>query len=467
MEEEEEVCRKQPPFDRDGCWKGPCGRNDDSESQSVSFCSTTSTDFTTSSDTATTNSTATAKPHKTCTDLTWEAVSRLRSVAGSPLSLENFRFFRRLGGGDIGTVYLAELKDVPGTYVAVKVMDKNELVTRNKSARAKTEREILELLDHPFLPTLYAHLECEKWTCLVTEFCPGGDLHVLRQLQPAKRFPESAVRFYAAEVVVALEYIHMMGIVYRDLKPENVLVREDGHIMLTDFDLSLKSDQPTCTALLRPDQIPPDPDASALSGRFGSDRVPGSCILPNCMAPAVSCFRLGRRRRRKWKSGGSATSTMPELLAEPVDARSMSFVGTHEYLAPEIIAGDGHGNAVDWWTLGVFVYELLYGRTPFKGPDHESTLANIVARALDFPRQPHASAAVRDLIARLLVKDPDRRMGSTRGAAQVKQHPFFHGVNWALLRCGAPPNIPPPFDRATDVADEFYDDGSSSPVDFY
>ncbi|KAF3781539.1 Phototropin-1B [Nymphaea thermarum] len=366
MEAEEEVCRKQPSFDRDGCWKGPCGRNDDSESQSVSFCSTTSTDFTTSSDTATTASAAppsTAKPHKTCTDLTWEAVSRLKSIAGSPLSLENFRFLRRVGGGDIGTVYLAELKDVPGTYVAVKVMDKNELVTRNKSARAKTEREILELLDHPFLPTLYAHLDCEKWTCLVTEFCPGGDLHVLRQLQPAKRFPESAVR-----------------------------------------------------------------------------------------------------RRRKWKARGSATSTMPELLAEPVDARSMSFVGTHEYLAPEIIAGDGHGNAVDWWTLGVFIYELLYGRTPFKGPDHESTLANIVARALEFPRQPHASAAVRDLIARLLVKDPARRMGSTRGAAQVKQHPFFHGVNWALLRCGAPPNIPPPIDH---VADEFYDDGSSSPVDFY
>ncbi|CAI0398235.1 unnamed protein product, partial [Linum tenue] len=121
-------------------------------------------------------------------------------------------------------------------------MDKKELVSRSKEGRARTEKEILEMLDHPFLPALHAGIESPRWMCLLTEFCPGGDLHVLRQRQPLKRFDEAAVRFYVSEVVVALEYLHMLGIVYRDLKPENVLVRADGHIMLTDFDLSLKCD---------------------------------------------------------------------------------------------------------------------------------------------------------------------------------------------------------------------------------
>nr|GFD50605.1 serine/threonine-protein kinase D6PK [Tanacetum cinerariifolium] len=104
------------------------------------------------------------------------------------------------------------------------VMDMRELAMRNKEGRSRTEREILEALYHPFLPRLYAAIETPKWTCLLTEFCPGGDLHVLRQRQLCKRFLKSAVRFYASELVVAIEYLHMLDIVYRDLKPENVLV---------------------------------------------------------------------------------------------------------------------------------------------------------------------------------------------------------------------------------------------------
>ncbi|CAN6438756.1 unnamed protein product [Victoria cruziana] len=353
-----------------------------------------------------------------------------------PLTMSDLRFLRRLGSGDIGSVYLVEVKASGGVFAA-KVMDKRELVRRNKVGRARTEREILEAVSHPFLPSLHAAIESGRWSCLVTEFCPGGDLHVLRQLQPAKRFDEAAARFYAAEVVVALEYVHMLGIVYRDLKPENVLVRSDGHIMLTDFDLSLRCDAPTSATFLLS-----DPSSAP---KFGTDtrRFPTtSCMLPGCMVPAVSCLHPIRRWRKR-----SAKKPVPEVVAEPADVRSMSFVGTHEYLAPEIIAGDGHGSAVDWWTLGIFVFELLYGVTPFRGPDHESTLANIVARALEFPAGDTAdcaSSAARNFIAALLAKEPEKRLGSTLGAAALKRHPFFDGVNWALLRCAAPPYVPPP-----------------------
>ncbi|KAG2308636.1 hypothetical protein Bca52824_028384 [Brassica carinata] len=129
---------------------------------------------------------------------------------------------------------------------------------------------------------------------------------------------------------------------------------------------------------------------------------------------SIFCSKLACNRDR-------FRSFVPELMAEPTDVRSMSFVGTHEYLAPEIIRGEGHGSAVDWWTFGIFLYELLHGTTPFKGPGNRDTLHNVVGRPLKFP----------DLLT---------------GATEIKQHPFFEGVNWALVRSAAPPHIPDPVD---------------------
>ncbi|KAJ6767677.1 FLIPPASE KINASE 1-RELATED [Salix koriyanagi] len=414
------------------------------------------------------------KPHHPpqC-DRCWHAIQR-DNRDNSPLTLADLRFVHKLGSGDIGSVYLVELKEGNGCLFAAKVMDRKETADRNKESRARIEREILEMLEHPFLPTLFATLDSPRWSCLLTEFCPGGDLHVLRQQQPDRRFEEAAVRvngegtasctsqkrsknqphipqsmacsrtmflrFYASEVVAALEYLHMMGIVYRDLKPENVLVRSDGHIMLTDFDLSLKDDNSPSIAQIVSDQN--QATTSPSTSDYPSDTSPfatSSCILPNCIVPAVSCFHHRRKRKKKLNQRGTL-----EIVAEPIDVRSMSFVGTHEYLAPEIVSGEGHGNAVDWWTLGIFMFEMFYGVTPFKGMDHELTLANIVARALEFPKEPSIPVFAKDLISQLLIKDPVRRLGSTMGATAIKHHHFFDGINWALLRCRSPPCIPRP-----------------------
>ncbi|XP_062201792.1 serine/threonine-protein kinase D6PKL2-like [Phragmites australis] len=444
------------------------GSSDRSRSRSASTVSTATASCSTSSS-------GTLPPRSAPSS----AIPRLGNV-----SLSDIRFLRRLGAGDIGSVYLAEVKGkgpaAGAALVAAKVMDRKELEGRNKEGRARTEREILEAVDHPFLPRLYGVAEGDRWSCLLTEFCPGGDLHVLRQRQPHRRFSEAAVRFYAAEVVAALEYIHMVDIVYRDLKPENVLVRADGHIMLTDFDLSLKCD-PTAPT---PAHVISDP--VSLGGHASTST---SCTISSCIVPAVSCFQLfpGRgRRRRRWRgkktssSGGnggfpSGGGLDLEFVAEPVELRSMSFVGTHEYLAPEIVSGEGHGSSVDWWTLGIFIFELLYGATPFKGYDNEMTLANIVARALEFPKEPSVSSATKDLVTALLAKDPARRLGATVGAAAIKRHPFFNGVNWALLRCAAPPYVPPPFSMANvkagagnNASDDMSDDSCpGTPVEYY
>lgn len=212
------------------------------------------------------------KPHK-ANDSRWEAIQTVRTRDGV-LGLSHFRLLKRLGCGDIGSVYLSELNGTK-SYFAMKVMDKASLASRKKLLRAQTEKEILQCLDHPFLPTLYTHFETDKFSCLVMEFCPGGDLHALRQRQPGKHFPEQAVKFYIAEVLLALEYLHMLGIIYRDLKPENVLVREDGHIMLSDFDLSLRcAVSPT---LIRSSN--PDAELQKRSGRAAKATVLSQPVL--------------------------------------------------------------------------------------------------------------------------------------------------------------------------------------------
>ncbi|CAM0950785.1 unnamed protein product [Alopecurus aequalis] len=397
-----------------------------------------------------------SKPHKS-NDSRWEAIQAIRTKEGS-LGLSHFRLLKRLGCGDIGSVYLSELSGTK-CYFAMKIMDKASLAGRKKLLRAQTEREILQCLDHPFLPTLYTHFETDKFSCLVMEFCPGGDLHTLRQKQPGKFFPEQAAKFYVAEVLLALEYLHMLGIIYRDLKPENVLVREDGHIMLSDFDLSLRCDvNPT---LLKSSNPGVDPNLKSNPAYC----VQPVCIEPACIQPAcvttTTCFSprffssKSKREKKEKKAKADIASQvrpLPELVAEPTDARSMSFVGTHEYLAPEIIKGEGHGSAVDWWTFGIFLYELLFGKTPFKGSGNRATLFNVVGQPLRFPESPVVGFAARDLIRGLLIKEPQHRLAYKRGATEIKQHPFFEGVNWALIRCATPPDIPKPVEIPRPVA---------------
>ncbi|KAL7213813.1 hypothetical protein ACSBR2_016364 [Camellia fascicularis] len=423
-------------------------RADFVESGKSSLCrGSTSTDVSDES-TCSSFSTSISKPHK-ANDLRWEAIQAVRaSSKDGAMGLSHFRLLKRLGCGDIGSVYLAELSGTK-CYFAMKVMDKASLASRKKLLRAQTEREILQSLDHPFLPTLYTHFETDKFSCLVMEFCPGGDLHTLRQRQPGKHFTEQAVKFYVAEVLLSLEYLHMLGIVYRDLKPENVLVREDGHIMLSDFDLSLRcAVSPT---LIRNSSLESQPLRKNPVYCVQPSCVEPSCIQPSCVVP-TTCFspRLfsskSKKERKPKNEIGNQVSPLPELIAEPTSARSMSFVGTHEYLAPEIIKGEGHGSAVDWWTFGIFLYELLFGKTPFKGSGNRATLFNVVGQPLRFPESPVVSFAAKDLIKGLLVKEPQNRLAYKKGATEIKQHPFFEGLNWALIRCATPPEIPKPVD---------------------
>nr|AML79609.1 putative LOV domain-containing protein [Sambucus canadensis] len=352
------------------------------------------------------------RPHNKYSS-SWTAIQKI-TAPGEIIGLNHFKPIRPLGCGDTGSVHLVELKGTEELY-AMKAMEKSVMLNRNKVHRACIEREIISLLDHPFLPTLYSSFQTSTHVCLITDFCPGGELFALLDKQPLKIFKEDSARFYAAEVVIGLEYLHCLGIIYRDLKPENVLLQKNGHIVLADFDLSLRT----------------------------------SC------KPQIIKHALPKRRR-------SRSQPPPVFVAEPV-TQSNSFVGTEEYIAPEIIKGAGHSSAIDWWALGILLYEMLYGRTPFRGKNRQKTFANILYKDLTFPSSIPVSLAARQLIHALLNRDPTSRLGSNAGANEIKQHPFFRGINWPLIRCMEPPPLDAPLQligkKSTDKGVQWDDDG--------
>ncbi|CAH9073019.1 unnamed protein product [Cuscuta europaea] len=350
------------------------------------------------------------KPHRKDTP-SWKAIQKILA-SGEEISLKHFRPVKPLGSGDTGYVHLVELCET-GQYFAMKAMDKNTMLNRNKVHRACAEREILDMLDHPFLPALYASFQTKTHVCLISDYCPGGELFLLLDSQPTKVLKEDAARFYAAEVVVALEYLHCQGIIYRDLKPENVLIQSSGHISLTDFDLS-------CLTSCKPQLL----------------------------------VREANEKKKHQKAQQN-----PIFMAEPMRA-SNSFVGTEEYIAPEIITGAGHTSAVDWWALGILLYEMFYGYTPFRGKTRQKTFANILHKDLKFPGSIQVSLPAKQLMYRLLHRDPKNRLGSREGANEIKQHQFFKGVNWALIRCMSPPKLDTPYSQTNgDGKEEKADSG--------
>ncbi|KAG2224846.1 hypothetical protein INT45_008028, partial [Circinella minor] len=318
---------------------------------------------------------------------------KVKKVEVGPSS---FTKVRMLGKGDVGKVYMVRQKGSDKLY-AMKVLCKREMIKRNKIKRALAEQEILSTANHPFIVTLYHSFQSQDYLYFVMEYCMGGEFFRALQLRPGKCLSEEGAKFYAAEVTAALEYLHLQGHIYRDLKPENILLHQSGHIMLTDFDLSKGSHPPGKPCIVK----------------SSSPFMPPSIDTRSCVS----------------------------------NLRTNSFVGTEEYIAPEVIKGCGHTSTVDWWTLGILIFEMLYGTTPFKGNNRNETFSRILHFEPLFSEQPipyktNVTNNCKNLIRKLLHKDEHKRLGSRAGASDIKSHPFFKNINFALLRHCVPPIVP-------------------------
>ncbi|EDO14356.1 hypothetical protein Kpol_183p1 [Vanderwaltozyma polyspora DSM 70294] len=301
---------------------------------------------------------------------------------------ESFEKVKLLGQGDIGKVYLVKYTKTNRLY-ALKVLSKSEMLKRDKVRRILTEQEILATSVHPFIVPLYHSFQTDKYIYLCMEYCMGGEFFRALQTRQRKCICEESARFYTSEVVAALEYLHLLGYIYRDLKPENILLHSSGHIMLADFDLSIKA--------------------------------------KSTKQPVFKKIAQGALIDTKVCSEGFRTN---------------SFVGTEEYIAPEVIRGNGHTTAVDWWTLGILLFEMLYGFTPFKGDNTNETFGKILKEPVKFQSNVDVSKTCRDLIKKLLIKNETKRLGSNLGAADIKSHPFFKNTQWSFLRNQEPPLLP-------------------------
>uniref|UniRef100_A0A1S4H6J4 non-specific serine/threonine protein kinase n=1 Tax=Anopheles gambiae TaxID=7165 RepID=A0A1S4H6J4_ANOGA len=285
---------------------------------------------------------------------------------------KDFDILKLISNGAYGAVYLVKHKQTRQRF-AMKKINKNSLMLRNQVEQVFAERDILSFADNPFVVSMYCSFETKKHLCLVMEYVEGGDCAtLLKNLGP---LPSDMARFYFAETVLAVEYLHSYGIVHRDLKPDNLLITALGHIKLTDFGLS----------------------------KMG------------LMSLATNLYE------------GYLDSETRQFSDKQV-------FGTPEYIAPEVILRQGYGKPVDWWSMGIILYEFLIGCVPFFGETPEELFAHTVNDDIewpdgdDWPLQEEA----KDLITALLQQNPRDRLG-TGGAHEVKEHCYFYGLDWNNL----------------------------------
>jgi serine/threonine protein kinase len=316
--------------------------------------------------------------------------STLSAGSGSghhAVSVSDFDLIKVIGKGSIGKVFLVRKVDTHVIY-AMKVIRKMNVVRSGLEESIKTERLILEEIDHPFIARLRFSFQTKDKLYLVTDFCSGGEL--FQHMNGS--FSYDLALFYAAELVLALEHLHSRKVAYRDLKPENILLEASGHLRITDFGLSKQ-------------------DVVADDG-----------------------------------------------------ARTM--VGSTEYMAPEVLAMQKYGYAVDWWSLGVFIYEMLVGDHPFADDTQNGQIMKRNAMTPGFVKQkipagmaPEAAS----LIVGLLEFNQSKRLGS-RGAQEVRSHPFFAAIEWdKLMRREVRPPWRPSVRSESDVQN-FDPEFTSEPV---
>ncbi|KAJ2005420.1 cAMP-dependent protein kinase catalytic subunit [Coemansia thaxteri] len=287
-----------------------------------------------------------------------------RTYEDTHVQLSDFEVFRTVGTGSFGRVRLVR-HQATNKYYAMKVLKKSHVVRAKQVEHVNSERGILAECDCPFIVRMLGTYQDRVNLYFFMEYVVGGELFTY--LRRYHRFPPPVAKFYAAEVLLALEYMHARNIIWRDTKPENILLDHRGHVKLTDMG-----------------------------------------------------------------------------FAKKVVDRTWTLCGTPDYLAPEVIQAKGYGRSVDWWALGILIFEMIAGYPPFYDEDHYRLYEKILAGRIQWPAQ--FDPVARDLVSRLLTADLSRRLGNLhRGSADIKEHRWFAEVDWDRLAAREipAPLIPP------------------------
>jgi len=308
----------------------------------------------------------------------YDALVELKFEQRKVVDMDEFDLYHFLGAGGFGMVLLAQKKDT-GCFYAMKVMDKRILLSQNQTHSIFREKEVLACVEHPFVVALRYGFQTEDHLCLVLDFIEGGNMYTDLMRGP---YTHERAMFYAAEIVLAMQHLHELDILYRDLKPDNVLLTLNGNCRLADM--------------------------GAARGVSDDGTIRG---------------------------GEQATASAP-CTAKPVDlskGRRMSITGTHGYRAPEVYERN-YGKPADWWTVGILIIEMLTGDNPLRGSNRKES--EHLAKHMDLTNALPSSmqASSRSCSLALLNRDATQRLGcGANGPAEIKEHPFFKPIDWEQL----------------------------------
>ncbi|XP_072396511.1 serine/threonine-protein kinase tricornered isoform X1 [Diabrotica undecimpunctata] len=313
----------------------------------------------------------------------------------SRLGVEDFEPLKVIGRGAFGEVRLVQKKDTGHVY-AMKILRKADMLEKEQVAHVRAERDILVEADHQWVVKMYYSFQDPINLYLIMEFLPGGDMMTL--LMKKDTLSEDSTQFYITETALAIDSIHKLGFIHRDIKPDNLLLDAKGHLKLSDFGL--------CTGLKKSHRTDFYRDLSQAK--------PSDFIITS--SPMDS-----KRRAESWKKNRRALA--------------YSTVGTPDYIAPEVFMQTGYGPACDWWSLGVIMYEMLIGYPPFCSENPQDTYTKVMnwRDTLVFPAEVPISEEAKDTIIKFCC-EADRRLGSQKGLEDLKLNQFFRGVDWEHIR---------------------------------
>ena len=285
------------------------------------------------------------------------------------ISLKNFEILKLIGAGSYGKVFLVKIKNSKNSNLyAMKILEKEKIKKLKQSDRILTEREILEKIDHPFISKLVYAFQDNDNLYIVTDFMSGGDL--MHKLISYGRISENLVKVYAAELFLAIQYLHENDIIFRDLKPENILLDIDGHLKLTDFGLSKKFEN-----------------------------------------------------KNSFQNINDSPSSNKSL-----HKKTFSICGTYQYIAPEVYNGIGYGDEIDWWSYGIVLYEMLTGKFPFIINKNRKIISTNINWREKYDN--YMSPEAKDILFKLLDININNRLIDEK---EIKKHKFFNDINWDLI----------------------------------
>ena len=348
------------------------------------------------------------------------------------ISIFDFEPLKIIGKGAFGEVRVCRY--IPNDdIVAIKKMKKEEMHKKNQVLHVRAERDVLSEAKNEWIVDLKFSFQDQNYLYLGMEFIPGGDLMTL--LMARDILPEQEAKFYAAEIVMAIESVHKLDCIHRDLKPDNVLIDSNGHIKLSDFGLSKKLDIKNIYPNIQNEN----------NNNINNNNINKNGKIVS-YAQQFSQFKSMKNKKRR--------------------EFAFSTVGTPDYIAPEVIRQKGYGQEIDWWSLGIIMFEMMIGYPPFFSDSSAETCKKILdwKNTLNIRPEANISKEAEDIL-RKLINDPENRLG-TNGADEIKNHPFFKGIDWKHIKETLVPPFIPELKNNYDTRyfDEFEEDEPFYPI---